>query len=63
MTTILANSKKGKQMQKETCLICKTEENLVTEENRTKYRLDGFVGIDFYPAICENCFTIEKARR
>jgi hypothetical protein len=45
------------------CLLCNSTENLLTETQRTQYRKDGFVGVDFYPHICTSCFETEKEIR
>jgi hypothetical protein len=45
------------------CLVCHTTTNLLTEETREQYRKDGWLGVDFYPAICDDCFQLEKEIR
>lgn len=45
------------------CLICHTTENLLNDADRADYRNVGFIGVDFYPHICKNCFDLEKEKR
>ena len=45
------------------CLICNTNEQLLTEEQKTEFRLQGWVGVDFYPEVCLPCFDREKEIR
>jgi hypothetical protein len=51
-----ADFRKGLQM----CDICKTQTGLLNPFEKTKARLSGWVGIDFYNEICSQCFTKEK---
>jgi hypothetical protein len=51
-----------KQLQDEqesTCDICKTDENLLTETMKNNLRAD-WAGVDFYNAVCTNCFETLK---
>lgn len=44
------------------CDVCQTKENLLTESEKTNLRSD-WAGVDFYSAICGNCWEIQKATR
>jgi hypothetical protein len=42
------------------CDICNTETGLLNPFEKTKARLAGWVGIDFYNDVCSNCFETLK---
>jgi hypothetical protein len=45
------------------CDICKTQTGLLNPFEKTKARLDGWAGIDFYNEVCLNCWEIIKEER
>ena len=44
------------------CQVCTTSTNLITDETRDYYRSLGWSGVDFYIAICDDCFQLEKEK-